>query len=388
MNSRLRELIRRGVPDVYLHDQMVLHGGKGKAGPAPDYVGAAKEQAASSEEIARQQTFANRPTQQTPFGSTEWTTRSVIDPSTGKPVTEWVQNQNVRSEFQDPLNTLAQQAAMDFRQPFDWSSVPGMAQAATPTTQSSNEALFSADRERYTNAAFDRMRPEHDFQDEALRTRLTNQGLTPGSAAYERDLQKLREAQAGERWNAVNQGGVEQQRMEDLLRARQGQAFGQESQSVASQNAIRAQGIADQMQRRGMSLEDMKRLTGGPAAAPFMGAQGGQAPNLLGAASAQGNFAQQQAAMDAQQNQANMGGLGSLASMALMMYFMSDERTKDDYGVVAHTDKGVPLHLYHYKGEDHSAPARIGPMAQEVEKIMPHLVREHKGVKMVRYGGL
>ncbi len=49
-------------------------GGKGKAPAAPDYLGAAQQQAAASKELTNIQNFANRPTINTPFGSQSWDT--------------------------------------------------------------------------------------------------------------------------------------------------------------------------------------------------------------------------------------------------------------------------------------------------------------------------
>jgi hypothetical protein len=45
-----------------------MGGGKGSAPAAPDYRGAAQEQAAASQALARQQNYANRPQINTPWG--------------------------------------------------------------------------------------------------------------------------------------------------------------------------------------------------------------------------------------------------------------------------------------------------------------------------------
>jgi hypothetical protein len=79
-------------------------GGKDTPDP-PDYRGAAEEQAQASAEITNMQTYANRPNQNTPFGSQNWDTESVIDPATGQRVTRWTQNTE--------LNPMAQAALED-----------------------------------------------------------------------------------------------------------------------------------------------------------------------------------------------------------------------------------------------------------------------------------
>lgn len=77
-----------------------------------------------------------------------------------------------------------------------------------------------------------------------------------------------------------------------------------------------------------------------------------------------------------------LGGAG-LALQALPLLGFSDERLKDVEGRVGHTDDGLPLYLYRYKGDDQP---RIGPMAQEVAQVKPDAVAEHpSGFLMVDY---
>jgi hypothetical protein len=85
------------------------------------------------------------------------------------------------------------------------------------------------------------------------------------------------------------------------------------------------------------------------------------------------------------------GGVGSFIGPALSVAgmalpFFSDERLKDVHARVGFTDDGLPLYLYQYKGEDRP---QIGPIAQEVEQVMPEAVAEHpSGYKVVDYAAL
>jgi len=73
----------------------------GKSGPAPvDYEAAALAEGEAAKEVTAQQTWANRPIQENPWGSVGWTTQQVIDPGTGKPMTQWKQT----TQLADPLN--------------------------------------------------------------------------------------------------------------------------------------------------------------------------------------------------------------------------------------------------------------------------------------------
>ena len=116
-------------------------GGKGSAPPPPDYVGAAQQQAAASRELTDVQNWANRPTQNTPWGSTSWSAQAGTDPATGKPITQWTQNTTLAPELKSALDDqlsiqsgksdLAQgfmgRVANEFSQPFNWSTLPQMA---------------------------------------------------------------------------------------------------------------------------------------------------------------------------------------------------------------------------------------------------------------------
>jgi len=73
--------------------------------PTPDYRGAAEETAKGAEKGLTQQTYANRPTINTPWGSQTWGTSTAIDPSTGQPVTQWQQNVNLSPQQQQALDS-------------------------------------------------------------------------------------------------------------------------------------------------------------------------------------------------------------------------------------------------------------------------------------------
>lgn len=62
----------------------------GKKSPkTPDYKGAAEAEAQANQELTLAQIYANRPTISTDFGNQTWSTSQGVDPSTGKPITNW-----------------------------------------------------------------------------------------------------------------------------------------------------------------------------------------------------------------------------------------------------------------------------------------------------------
>lgn len=118
--------------------------GKKSTPRPPDYAGAAREQGAASREITDAQTWANRPTQNTPWGTSSWEATRAIDPSTGKPYTAWTNNLDLNPESQKALDSqmnvmtgrsqmaegLIGQARNDLSQPIDYGALPE--QARTP----------------------------------------------------------------------------------------------------------------------------------------------------------------------------------------------------------------------------------------------------------------
>ncbi len=289
-NWSRRELYAHGEPlgDCVTERKLgggYICGGGGKGGsapPAPDYTQAALAQGASSKEVTNMQTFANRPTQVTPFGSVTWGTGATLDPATGQPVTTWTQNYNLTPQAQRALDSqlavqqgrsdLAQnfmgRVADEYSQPFNWGGMPARGSNvqssnfqtlnSVPTLQTGvatessqrvgaapqlqtgmqtqavqNSVNFNdngalqgatgADRIRMENQLFDRMAPIHQRQSEALEAKLANQGITMGSEAYKRELERLGDQQSRERFDAMQTAGNEMSRQSQIALANRGQ---------------------------------------------------------------------------------------------------------------------------------------------------------------------
>lgn len=416
-----------------LGGRMTLEGGgKGSAPPPPDYTGAAQAQSAASKEIATQQNYANRPSQTTPWGGSTWTTGSATDPSTGQAVTTWQQNQTLNPNIQNALdsqiamqegrsnlaNSTMSRVQNDVSQPwnfsqfnprqgFDVSSSNLDTSAPTQTTQNTDPNMFSADRRRIEDAMINRLRPEQELQTDRLETQLSNQGLTPGSAAYNDAKQRLLDQHSRDNYNAIAAGGQEQQRMQQAMLAQQQQAFNQDvnSQQIGNQaqgaqlnqditasnfaNTLRAQQIAEEAQRRGMSLNEMNALISGqqvqtPQMPQYMGGStAAQAPNLLGAANATGQYNMNAWQQEQAANAGLWGGIGQLAGTAAM-FAMSDRRLKRNVVKLGTHAKGFGIYAYEIFNR-----REVGVMAQEVALVAPELVARHpSGYLMVNYGGL
>jgi hypothetical protein len=286
---------------------------------APDYTALANQQSQLSQQLALQQTRANRPTQITPWGTVSWTE----DPSG-----DWTQRielspqqqaaLNAQMATQEGLSNLAQsligRVGETFGTPMDYSQLP--AAGVVPTAGELPQA-DAAERQRIENALFERMRPEHARSQAALEGQLQNMGLTRGSEAWNREMERIGRQQAGERFNAMAMGGEEMQRLFNMGLARQGQQWTQGLQGAELANALRSQGLQEMLMRRSQPLNELSALMSGqqiaaPVAPGFTGATTGQSPNLLNAAAQR-----YQAGLDAYnaaaaQRSAFGGGIGSL----------------------------------------------------------------------------
>jgi hypothetical protein len=174
-------------------------------------------------------------------------------------------------------------------------------------------------------------------------------------------------------------------RMQAMNQAQQ-QGFGQNMQYANMMNQLRQQAIAEQMQRRGMSLNEMNALLTGqqvgmPQMPRFNAAGASETPQLLNAGQ-MGYQANLDAFNAQQQGLANtMGGLTNLASTAFMF---SDRRLKSRIKRVGTHDIGVGIYEY-----DMAGYRQRGVIAQEVAAVRPDLVKRHpSGYLMVNYGEL
>lgn len=276
--ARFIELLRAGCVDP-VHMARYHGGGKGSAPPAPDYTGAAQQQAQAGKENLTQQTWANRPTINTPFGQQSWQSGSSIDPATGQPVTSWTQNNTLSPDAQAALDsqqaiqqgrssaaqTLLGQATGAFQEPFDWENMPKAPGSIEGAQQGAYEKMSAM------------LEPGRQQQRGQMETRLANMGLPMGSEAYNRAKQQ------------------QQDQFTQQDKTVQAQALGEGRADVQAQQGLRGSAIAEQAQKRGMTLNELNALLTGqqvsmPQMPGFQNAGMAQAPQLLDAASAAGNY--------------------------------------------------------------------------------------------------
>jgi hypothetical protein len=243
---------------------------------SPDYSGAAAAQGEANREVVRDQTFANRPDQFTPWGATSWTPYQGTDPSTGEAVTQWSQTQSLTPELQDILNkqiaiqsgrsdvagALTGRMGTEFTQPMDWRGLNPMGEVPTqqytipeevqrnvdysdipmPSAPGQQTNLSTAGltgingpqqqtnldysgiggvgdgtdyRARAEQSIYDkgasRLGDQFETRREQMEIKLRNQGLRPGDAAYEAQVQSVNQQETdayGQLQNDAIMGGM------------------------------------------------------------------------------------------------------------------------------------------------------------------------------------
>ena len=303
-----------------LGGRMTLEGGgKGSAPPAPDYTGAAQATAAGNKEAAIAAQEGNMINQYTPYGSVEYTQRGTS--ATGTPL--WSQTVNLSPEQKlayekdVAMNAALQdvgtqglgyvQSALDKPLSFE-----GMQQIGTP-----GEIQQQAADAAYQNA-MRYVEPRLQRQQASLENQLANQGITRGSEAWNaamQDAEANRENIYSQAQNAAYTAGLTgaNQAYNQALGARQQQIS--EAQTLQSNplNMLNAVRTGSQMQT---SAQPQVGVSQPGQLATWSG------PDLLGAATAQGQY--NQGLYNAQQaSQSNtMSGLMGLGGAGMMAYAM------------------------------------------------------------------
>jgi len=287
-------------------------GGKGGEPPAtPDFTGA-----------ANQQTRANRPNQNSPFGSTQWTQDEAGN---------WTQNTTLTPGLNDAVqnltNTIGQGSSLD----------PGAAR---------DQAIQAA-----YGQATSRLDPQWEQRQQAQQAQLANQGLTPGTRAYDAQVQSTNNAQ----------NDAYAQAMYGAQTGAGNAAFGQ---SLAANN--------QPYQQLG-SLQGLTQQNSFMPSADLLGALGQQYAGQLN-----------QYGIDQAGKNSKMSGAGALGGAAIAA---SDERLKERIERLPfEAIPGVPFATWEWKHRP--GETQLGVIAQDVEKVRPDLIVMKDGIRFVDYGKL
>jgi hypothetical protein len=223
-------------------------------------------------------------------------------------------------------------SARNLQTELDYSGLSGLS--------SGDESRNRAEQAIYGRAT-SRLDPQWQEQESELRTRLYNQGLREGDAAFDAEMRKFGTAKTDAYQTAMTEaitgGGAEASRTFGMDLARRQQEVGEEQAAAefmnraaaqglsqdqaisAYQNALRQNALEEEQGKRVQSINEMNALQSGqqvsiPGIQNASTASAGETPNLLGAAGSQYAANLQQYGIDqAQLNQllASLGGLYS-----------------------------------------------------------------------------
>lgn len=115
-------------------------------------------------------------------------------------------------------------------------------------------ADFSADRRRVEEGLLSRLEPQFGRDRADLEARLTAQGFTPGSTAYQNAADELNRARTDARFQAIGAGGAEQSRLFGLDVGRTGFNNAASGTEAAARNAALQAGNQAQQQGFGQNL--------------------------------------------------------------------------------------------------------------------------------------
>jgi hypothetical protein len=290
-------------------------GKKTPAAPAtPDYRGAAVEQGAANLEAARATARLSNPNTYTPYGTQLIsydgdipTIRQTLTPTAQKTLEA---QQGVELSLANLGSKGAQTASGVLDKPFSFSGpevqtsldLSGIAKMPVNAGITGQEAIMS------------RLNPSLARQRTTTETNLINQGLRPGSEAYDNAIRSLGEQETDARTQAVLQG------LNLDIGANQ-QGFGQQLEAGKFGNTAQQQALAEAIQLRQLPLNEITALMSGsqiqnPQFGAYSGATVNAAPIFAGA-QAQGQFDANKYNQQVSQANAQTAGMYSLGGAAL-----------------------------------------------------------------------
>lgn len=227
--------------------------------PGPDYLGAATEQGRQNRLTAMLNAQLNNPNISTPFGSQSVTFDNGVP--------------NVTQSLSPAGGAKLKEAEAAYAQPFSFSGVDDV-------------------QNKVEQSILSRLEPQFVRDEDALRTRLANQGITASSnaEAFGKDFEKLTQARNDARLQAVLTGVQ-----------------------------ARPQALNEALMIRGLPMQELNALRGGTTFPGFTGATAAPAPTFdatKAASDYQSDVFNQQQASQGQQTQM----LGSLAVAAAMFF--------------------------------------------------------------------
>lgn len=413
--------------------------GKSKAPKAPDPKETAAAQTGTNIGTAVANSYLNNVNQVTPDGSLSYSqtgSKNYYDPYTGKSydIPQFTATQQL-SQQQQAIKDQTDAAELNLGKlansqsgrlndllgkPMDLNGAPAAGDASKlglpnyqqfgsgPQLQTSYTDDFSQDKQAVQDAMMSRLNPQIENDRSALEQRLANQGIMPGSKAYETAMNQNAQATNDARTSVLLASGQEQSRLAQLANqqatfgnnanqqmwnnqfqatqgnnALAGQKYADQQTQFNAQNTARNQYLQEQYQQRNQPINEISALLSGAQVTNpnFVNSANSQIATTDVAGLINNNYNQKLAAYQQQQQQAG-GILGGLFGLGNSMIMASDRRVKTDISRVGTLDNGLPVFSFRYIW---GGPIQIGLMAQDVQKVNPQAVHDINGVLHVNY---
>jgi len=288
--------------------------------PAPDYVGAAKQQGIENLEAARTTAKLGNPNVYSPYGNQTVTYEGDVPTVTQTLTPQAQETLNAQQKVQTGLANLGSQGVQTAQNvmgtPFQFGG-PSV-QTALDTSQIAKMPVSAGTTGQ--EAIMSRLEPSLARNRVSTETQLINQGLRPGSEAYDNAIKLVGQQENDARTQAVLQGlGL------DISANNQG--FNQALQGGQFGNTAQQQALAQAIQGRQMPLNEITALMSGsqiqnPTFSPYQGTNVQGAP-IANATAQEGQFAQNTYNQQMASANAQNAGLFSLGGAGIMGYGMS-----------------------------------------------------------------
>lgn len=354
---------------------------KPKAQAVPDPAATVAAQSASNKDTAITQAQLNSVNQVTPDGSLTYSQNGTWADGTPRLTATTALNPTQQQSYDQQqqldlgTNTLANQQLGRISDavstPFSYAGMPAAPTASDAGRQQVIDALYGESTKR--------LDPQFQQSEEALRTRLANQGINdPNSDAYKTAMQDFNfsknDAYGSARNSAIAAGGDEQTREFGL------------------QGTERDRAINESLQQRNQPLNEAAALLGtsSVAAPTFVNTPQtsvGQT-DVIGANALSSNVAMNNMNQKNAYNSALIGALAGAGGTAAGLAAKSDRRLKQNIQQLGTLPLGIGLYSFTYRN-DPQQTAHIGVMADEVQTVMPEAVTTGEdGFMMVNYSKL
>lgn len=342
-----------------------------KSGPAPpaapDPVAIANAQSKANREAALEAARLNQINEVNPFGTSTFS-GELGSPDRTRTIALTPEAQGIFDAQQGISRDLTDLTASQVGRVGDAISTPFSLDGLPPSA-----AINDNSRQAIADSLLDRLEPRFARDEDALRTRLSNSGITLGSEAFSNAFDDFNAGRTDARLAALNVSGNELAR------------------DFGLQERQRSTALSESLLERDLPFDELSRLQGAtqPLGIPQFGPtpqQGIAPPDVLGANALAQDALQRNFATQSGNRNAALGGLASLGAAGIKaapaLLALSDRRAKTDVHKVGKLDSGLPVYTFKYRGADDT---QMGVMAQDVEREIPSAVHEIDAVKFVDY---